>query len=78
MPLKRLRGDIMHKTIQKLLPTLPGVYFFKNKAGELIYIGKAKNLRHRVHSYFQKDNRDWKVDSIIAEYHDLDFIITKN
>jgi excinuclease ABC subunit C len=68
----------MHKTIQKLLPTLPGVYFFKNKTGEIIYIGKAKNLRHRVYSYFQKNNRDWKVDAILAEYHDLDFIITKN
>ncbi len=68
----------MHKTIQKLLPTLPGVYFFRNNAGEVIYIGKAKNLRHRVHSYFQKNNRDWKVDLILAEYHDLDFIITKN
>jgi len=68
----------MHKTIQKLLPALPGVYFFKNEADEVIYIGKAKNLRHRVHSYFQKNNRDWKVDAILAEYHDLDFIITKN
>ena len=68
----------MHKTIQKLLPTLPGVYFFKNKAGEVVYIGKAKNLRHRVHSYFQKNNRDWKVDLILSAYHDLDFIITKN
>ena len=78
MLLKKLRGDIMHKTVQKLLPTLPGVYFFKNSAGRVIYIGKAKNLRHRVHSYFQKNNRDWKVDAIISEYHDLDFIITKN
>ncbi|TET34476.1 excinuclease ABC subunit C, partial [Candidatus Dependentiae bacterium] len=68
----------MHKTIQKLLPNLPGVYFFKNQAGEVVYIGKAKNLRHRVHSYFQKNNRDWKVTLILAEYHDLDFIITKN
>lgn len=68
----------MYKTIQKLLPTLPGVYFFKNAAGGVIYIGKAKNLRHRVHSYFQKNKRDWKIDAILAEYHDLDFIITKN
>lgn len=68
----------MYKPLQKRIPALPGVYFFKNKEGAVIYIGKAKNLRHRVHSYFHHKNHDWKIDAILAEYHDLDFIITKN
>ncbi|MBI2454257.1 MAG: GIY-YIG nuclease family protein [Parcubacteria group bacterium] len=46
----------MESTTKKLtkLPTSPGVYFFKDKAGQIIYIGKAGNLRNRVKSYFQK------------------------
>ncbi len=71
-------ATIMDKTLHKIIPTLPGVYFFKNVAGCVVYIGKAKSLRHRVHSYFQKHKADWKVDAILAEYHDLDFIVTKN
>ncbi|MDP7196169.1 MAG: GIY-YIG nuclease family protein, partial [SAR202 cluster bacterium] len=38
----------------KQIPTKPGVYFFKDVENEIIYIGKAKNLRNRVRSYFQK------------------------
>ncbi len=68
----------MFKTLHKIVPTLPGVYFFKNALGKVIYIGKAKNLRNRVHSYFQKHTDDWKVEAILADCYDLDFIITKN
>ena len=39
----------------KTLPTNPGIYQFKNEAGKIIYIGKAKNLRNRVRSYFQNN-----------------------
>ena len=67
----------MEKTLHKILPTLPGVYLFKDVNGIVMYIGKAKSLRHRVNSYFQKGNTDWKVDSIIENYADLDFIITR-
>ncbi len=66
----------MEKTITKIIPTLPGVYLFKNALGEVVYIGKAKSLRPRVHSYFQKTNTDWKVEEIRSEYADIDFIIT--
>lgn len=48
--------------ILKNLPTKPGVYLHKNKDGKIIYIGKAKNLRNRVRSYFRT-----KVDSIKTE-----------
>jgi len=39
----------------KEIPTAPGVYLHKDAAGKIIYIGKAKNLRNRVRSYFQAD-----------------------
>ncbi len=56
------------------LPTAPGVYFHKNKAGEIIYIGKAANLRNRVRQYFQKSRlRDPKTDALVAEIADVDW-----
>ena len=44
---------IINQDKVKQVPTKPGVYFFKNETGEIIYIGKAKHLRNRVRSYFQ-------------------------
>ncbi len=57
------------------LPARPGIYFFKNGAREIIYIGKARSLRDRVRSYFQPSS-DPKVGNIISETADLDFILT--
>ncbi len=68
----------MEKTLIKIIPTLPGVYLFTNDQEEIMYIGKAKSLRSRVHSYFHKKPHDWKVEEIQREYADLDFIITKS
>ncbi len=58
-----------------LLPLLPGVYLFK-KDNEILYVGKAKCLKKRVQSYFQKQHTDWKIDSLIKEYTHIDHIIT--
>ncbi|MDZ7786038.1 MAG: excinuclease ABC subunit UvrC [Candidatus Saccharibacteria bacterium] len=56
------------------LPTTPGVYFHKNAAGEIIYIGKAANLRGRVRQYFQKSRgRDPKTEALVAEIRDIDW-----
>lgn len=60
----------------KTLPTLPGVYIFKNNENEIIYIGKAKNLKDRVSSYFA-NKTDWKVKALIEEATHLEHIITK-
>lgn len=68
----------MEKTVAKIIPTLPGVYLFKNAQGEVVYIGKAKSLRSRIASYFHKNPHDWKIEEIQREYADLDFIITKS
>ncbi|HEX5797988.1 MAG TPA: excinuclease ABC subunit UvrC [Candidatus Saccharimonadales bacterium] len=56
------------------LPKNPGVYFYKNKSGEIIYIGKAAVLRNRVRQYFQKSRlRDTKTDALIADIADIDW-----
>ncbi|MDO8591707.1 MAG: excinuclease ABC subunit UvrC [bacterium] len=56
------------------LPTSPGVYFHKNAAGEIIYIGKAADLRNRVRQYFQSSRyRDPKTDLLINEIADIDW-----
>ena len=57
------------------LPAKPGIYFFKNAAGEVVYIGKARSLRDRVRSYFLA-NPDLKVRNILRETADIDYILT--
>jgi excinuclease ABC subunit C len=64
------------KKLEKSIPKLTGVYLFKDAQGAIIYIGKAKNLHHRVNSYFHKYNTDWKVKQLIDEYADIDYILT--
>jgi len=60
----------------KNIPTKPGVYQFKNNIGEIIYIGKAKNLRTRVRSYFQKNKYQTpKNQSMMKRITDLDWIV---
>lgn len=61
----------------KQLPKEPGVYFHKNAAGEIIYIGKAARLNHRVRHYFQKSRlRDPKTDALVAEIASIDWTVT--
>lgn len=61
----------------KTLTTAPGCYIMRNKQGEIIYIGKAKNLRKRVTSYFRK-NADHlpKVEKMVSNVYDYDYIVT--
>jgi len=59
-----------------LLPKLSGVYIFKDADGQVIYIGKAKSIKHRVSSYFNKNNADFKVQALIDEYDSIDYIVT--
>jgi excinuclease ABC subunit C len=66
------------KKLTKIIPALPGIYLFKNSDDAVIYIGKAKNLEKRIKSYFQKTHTDWKLQSLLSEYADIEYIITKN
>jgi len=61
----------------RTLPQLPGIYVFKNKENTIIYVGKAKQLKHRVSSYFRKQD-DWKVQELIKEHAIVEYILTKN
>lgn len=67
----------MHESLKlKLsqLPTSPGIYFHKNTVGEIIYIGKAANLRNRVRQYFQTSRyRDPKTDVLVSEITDVEW-----
>ena len=63
----------------KSAPTLPGVYQFKNKNNKVIYIGKAKNLKNRLRSYFQKQkNQSSKTISMMRNASDLEWIVVEN
>ncbi len=59
------------------LPLEPGVYIMKNKAGQIIYIGKAKILKNRVSSYFRSVEKHLpKVYRMVEQVHDFDYIVT--
>ncbi|MGD0735301.1 MAG: excinuclease ABC subunit UvrC [Terracidiphilus sp.] len=61
------------------LPTQPGVYLYKNAEGEVIYVGKAKNLRSRVRSYLlEASQANAKTGSLMREAVDLDYILVAN
>ena len=63
----------------KNIPIKPGVYQFKNKDGDIIYIGKAKNLRNRVRSYFQKNKYQTpKNQSMIKRIANVEWIIVRS
>ena len=61
------------------LPLAPGVYLYKDSAGKVIYVGKAKLLRARVRNYFSEDRlAEPKTGSLISEAADLDYILVDN
>jgi len=57
------------------LPTQPGVYLYRDEAGTLLYVGKAKVLRNRVKSYFHSKQLDAKTRRLVARIWDLEFIV---
>jgi excinuclease ABC subunit C len=68
----------LHQKI-RTLPTQPGVYQYKNAEGEVIYVGKAKNLRSRVRSYFLEGRaEDAKTGTLLREATDVDYIVVDN
>src|SRR6202035_1847886 len=63
----------------RTLPTQPGVYLYKNAEGEVIYVGKAKNLRSRVRSYLlEASQANAKTGSLMREAVDVDYILVEN
>lgn len=73
-------NGIMNNLIKsklELLPTSPGCYIHKDKNGTIIYVGKAKNLRNRVRSYF-RGSHDTKTEALVSEIVDFEFIVTES
>ncbi|OQY26430.1 MAG: excinuclease ABC subunit C [Candidatus Cloacimonetes bacterium 4572_55] len=69
--------DLLQKVA--ILPMEPGVYLHKDKKGKVVYVGKAKNLRHRVRSYFQVGySRDEKTQALVNRITNFDYIVTKS
>ena len=60
----------------KQLPDSPGVYFFRDSKGKILYIGKASILKRRVKSYFQKNHRDYKTPLLVQKIADVEWIET--
>ncbi len=60
----------------KLVPTQPGCYLYYDKDGEIIYVGKAKNLKRRVYSYFHKQHESPKTNILVSQIEKLEYIIT--
>lgn len=65
------------KSKLELLPKSPGCYIHKDKNGTIIYVGKAKNLRNRVRSYF-RGSHDTKTEALVSEIVDFEFIVTES
>src|ERR1051325_3782032 len=69
--------DLLEKI--RTIPTEPGVYLYKHAEGEVIYVGKAKNLRHRVSSYFHEGRwEDAKTGTLVREAADVEYIVVGN
>ena len=59
------------------LPELPGVYQYRNGEGTIIYVGKAKNLKRRVSSYFNKNQQSVKTRMLVSKIEDIRYIVVK-
>ena len=75
--MKKISEDLALKL--KNLPQSSGVYLFKNDEGKILYIGKAKNLRNRVRSYFRSTgSHDAKTTRLMGKVADFDLLVTQN
>ena len=59
------------------IPKEPGIYLMKDSKGEIIYIGKAKNLKNRVKTYFLK-NQNYKTQKLVSKIAGIEFLLTDN
>ena len=81
-PLPKTQSEFFDRAWEKVrakFPRSPGVYLFQDKAGRVIYVGKAKNLRARVGSYFLKAAaQDHRTNLLVADVYDVDFVETES
>ncbi len=71
-----MKGSEDHiKLLLKRIPESPGVYQYFDKEGQIIYVGKAKNLHRRVNSYFNKDHQSSKTRQLVAHIADIRYVV---
>lgn len=70
----------LERLVQKIkrFPTGPGCYLFKSATGHVLYIGKAKNLKNRVLSYFRSGQKSLKTEYLVNHVKDVDFLLVEN
>ena len=73
---QQVRIDSLKKLVAEF-PASPGVYIMKNGEAKIIYVGKAKELRHRVRSYFQKNHESPKTQFLVRNIVHIEYILTK-
>ncbi|RAP34175.1 hypothetical protein DID77_01900 [Candidatus Marinamargulisbacteria bacterium SCGC AG-439-L15] len=80
MTIKRPKQSHINKQIQTIisqLPSNPGIYKMLDKTGAIIYVGKAKNLKTRVSSYFKQEQNSFKTSILVSQITSIDTIITQ-
>ena len=70
------KQDILQ--LLRCLPEKPGVYQYLNEVGEVIYVGKAKNLKRRVNSYFHKEQDSYKTKLLVKQIADIKYMVVNN
>jgi len=73
-----MRGDEKIEEIIRSLPDSPGVYQYYDKESVLLYVGKAKNLKKRVSSYFNKEHDSARIEVLVRKISDIKYIVTKS
>ena len=66
------------KLVLKTIPQSPGVYQFLNKDQKIIYVGKAKNLKKRVSSYFQKNLKSRKTINLVKNINSIEHVVVQS
>ncbi|WP_322910868.1 GIY-YIG nuclease family protein [Mycoplasmopsis felis] len=74
----KLIDNKLYTSINQNVPTSPGVYLWKNSSGEVVYVGKAINLRKRMKQYFEGHTNSWLTPIMMEVICDYDFIIAKS
>ena len=74
--LKEAKPNKEFKTLLRSLPEKPGIYQYFDKEGKIIYVGKAKNLKKRVSSYFTKTHQSGKLRLLVRKIADVKFVVT--
>ena len=70
--------DKIKKEIVEKIPFNPGIYMMKDYMGNIIYVGKAKSLRKRVRQYFNKTNKTLRIQSMVMQVRDIEYIVTES